>query len=218
MKQFSILFVLLLCDNAFSQTTCVNSGFESSQPGSYNYNPSGVAGWTVSSRSSTACLTPSLSWSGGSPKFSLLATPVIDGVIGTIPHSPLGGTVVALLNNASSPYYVTTRLAQTFSVTNANQYFNFAFATASNDGTHQLCCENPACYFQLKDANGNVLSCFSESVAPSSTCASAVSLTITGAWSYTNWKVRTLNLAGLVGSTATFEAIVKDCNFGAHCG
>jgi hypothetical protein len=214
MKELFLLSSLVLSQAAFGQA-CVNTGFESTPLGPYTTS-NAVTGWTLTSRQHTSCMVSTTTWTPGSPDFAILATPISDGYIGTIPHSPLGGTVVARLNDNNTSDYVATRLTQSFPVSSGNSYFNFAFASMLDDGTHNFCCENPSLYFNIRDINGNVLSCFSESVVPTANCGSAVSLTISGGSGYTNWQTRSFNLSSLIGSTVTIEVIAADCNFGAH--
>src|SRR5688572_19425955 len=91
-----ILKVILLFSscNLIGQS---NLDFEQTSPGQYSLTNS-VNGWTVSSTTLTGCSTPT-NFSSGSPEFSLLSTPLVDPVVGTISNSPLGGSVIASVQN-----------------------------------------------------------------------------------------------------------------------
>ena len=103
---FALLFSFHL--NFFCQSTftCNNVDFEQTSPGTYT-SANAVAGWTVSSQSPTSCITSSV-WAPGSPEFSVVATPIFGfPYLGNIMHSPLGGTVVARLNNNNANSNIT---------------------------------------------------------------------------------------------------------------
>ena len=206
--------------NTINVAPCVNEGFELNAPGSYT-SAGSVTGWTISSRTADGQCSPT-SWNAGSSEFSLVATPIVNfGAIGTIPHSPLGGTVVAQLNN-TSPNFNTTRLSQSFPVTSANAFFQFAYAGFWQDGNAgHGCCDQALFKLLVKDCNGNLLACPTLSLNPyTSGCTSGLTTyTVTsGADSWCNWLVRSVDLTPFIGSCVTIEAIGSDCDGGAHYG
>jgi hypothetical protein len=197
---------------------CVNEGFESTSPGNYT-SANAVTGWTVTSHDYFGCITSSVNWSSGSNQFAIVATPITSlTAIGTLPHSPLGGTVVARLNNFT-PDYKCTRISQTFPVTSSNNLFTYAFAGYWEDGgSGHGCCEQPGFRVVIKDCQGNISSCVSETLAIS--CANSISTySLYGsAGIYTNWQVRSIDLTPFVGSCVTVEAMSNDCAYGGHAG
>jgi gliding motility-associated-like protein len=215
-------------NNYVNVAPCVNEGFESSLPGVYTTS-TGVTGWTVSSRTQDGSCSPS-GWTPGSSVFSLVATPILNwglagGSIGVIPNSPLGGTVVAQLNDHAAGDYDQTRLAQTFPVTSANTLFQFAYAGYWEDaGSSHPCCPSSAAQpgFSVKmyDCLGAPLSCSNLSLNPGSGCQSTgvtFSLNSQGAL-WTNWQVKYIDLTPYIGTCVTIEFIQSDCSYGGHWG
>jgi gliding motility-associated-like protein len=212
-------------DNFVNTTPCVNEGFEATPPGAYPNNGGAVNGWVVESTTSNgktlACGTPTNApWVAGSPEFSIAATPIFGHpYIGTIPHSPLGGNNVAVLNN-TTPGFVVTRLSTTFLVNSSNVLFQFAYA-GSWDGSGHSCCDQPFFTINMYDCNGDPLSCSSISLTPpGALCqngASGYSIT-TNNISWTNWQVKYIDLTPYIGSCVTIRITNGDCNGGAHHG
>jgi len=198
---------------------CVNEGFELSAPGTYS-NANGVSGWTLSSRVADGQCSPT-NWNAGSSEFSLVTTPILHPIIGIIPQSPFGGTVVAQLNDLT-PNFNTTRLSTSFPVTTANRLFQFAYAGYWQDGNSgHLCCDQAAFKIVLKDCLGAVLTCASISLNPStSSCPSGLTTysmtTSIDFWS--SWQVRNIDLTPYIGSCVTIDVISSDCSGGAHYG
>jgi len=206
--------------NVVNVLPCVNEGFESNAPGAYPAANS-VVGWTVSSRVADLQCSPT-NWTAGSSEFSIVATPILSVPnIGTIPHSPLGGTVVAQLNNFS-PNYNTTKLSQTFPVTSANCFYQFAYAGFWQDGgTSHGCCEQAAFKLLIKDCFGVPLSCRSLTLNPyTGGCPTGLTsyTTTSSGDSWTNWQVRSVDLTPFIGSCITVEIINADCGYGGHFG
>ena len=202
-------------------TPCVNEDFELTPSGTYAAINS-VAGWTLQSRlansGGNACGT---NWNPGSPTFSILTTPFVWPIIGTIPHSPLGGTQVARLNNSATGDYNQTRLVQSFPVTNNNTLFQFAYAGYWQDGGGgHGCCDQPGIGFRMYDCSGNPLACSSLSLFPGIGCqSSGVTYTLQGATaSWTNWQVKYIDLTPYIGGCVTIEVMTTDCAFGGHYG
>ncbi|WP_317899957.1 gliding motility-associated C-terminal domain-containing protein [Aurantibacillus circumpalustris] len=215
--------------NIVNLAPCVNEGFESSLPGVYT-SSNGVTGWTVSSRQQDGACSPT-GWTPGSPAFSLIATPIISWgtvpgpIMGVIPNSPLGGTLVAQLNNHQASDYNQTKLAQTFPVTSNNTVFQFAYAGYWEDpGSGHTCCngsgtaQQPGFSVKMYDCQGAPLACSNLSLNPG--CQSAgVSFSVASngnLWS--NWQVKYIDLTPYVGSCITIEFIQSDCSLGGHWG
>ena len=197
---------------------CVNEDFEQTAPGVYT-NATAVNGWTIWSRQSNGICSPN-NWTLGSNEFSIVATPIVAfPIIGNIPHSPLGGTRVARLNN-STPNSSSTRLTQTFPVTNANTLFQFAYAGYWQDGGGgHTCCDQPRINVNMYDCLGAPLACSSLSLAPGSGCQSTgTTYTVASGASWTNWQVKFIDLTPYIGSCVTIEVTTMDCSFGGHYG
>lgn len=210
--------------NTTNVAPCVNEDFESTTPGAYNNISNAATGWTVESTTSQlkqmGCGTPTNpGWVGGSPEFSIMSTPIF-GVpfIGTIPNSPLGGTVIAQLNDAT-PGFVVTRLSTTFPVTSANTLFQFAYAGSWNGTGHQ-CCDQPFFTINMYDCTGAPLGCSSISLTPpGAMCQNGVTgYSVTNGISWTNWQIKYIDLTPFVGTCVTIRVVNGDCNGGAHHG
>jgi hypothetical protein len=216
-KYLLIIFVILFNSFLRSQTVCVNTNFESTSAGAYTASNS-VSAWIVSSQSVTGCSTSTV-WTPGSSEFSIVSTPQGSlPYIGTLGNSPLGGTVVARLNNQTANNY-STRLTQTLQVTNANPLFQYAFAGIWQGGGHS-CCEQAGYKISLKDAQGIPLLCTTQSLTPngSGCTGSASGYSVTSGNLWTNWQVRFVDLSAYTGSVITLEIIVNDCAYGDHYG
>lgn len=198
----------------------VNIDFESSSAGTYTAGNS-VSGWSLTSQTATNCGPGA--WVSGSPEFSLVNTPIVSfPVIGFIPQSPLGGNVVAALNNQTANSSV-TKLSQVISVTNNNYSMQFAYAGVWQNHTTALCCENTGFQLVLKDQNGTLLSCHSLTVNTDHVCGTAgvttsVMTTGSGFVAWTNWQIRFIDLTPYINSNITIEIISKDCIYGDHYG
>ncbi|MEI6022210.1 MAG: hypothetical protein WCR21_13870, partial [Bacteroidota bacterium] len=205
-----------------SVSPCVNEGFEATPVGAYigASNSLAVTGWTLSSRIANGSC-PFSNWTNGATEFSIVSTPILNfPTIGTIPHSPLGGTVVARINNSTSNTSV-NRLTQSFPVTNANALFQFAYCGYWQDGGNgHSCCDQPGVYFKMYSCSGTQLSCSSLSLAPGSGCQSTgTSYTVipnTASW--TNWQTKFVDLTPYIGTCITIEIYTTDCSFGGHFG
>ncbi|HPQ09315.1 MAG TPA: gliding motility-associated C-terminal domain-containing protein [Bacteroidia bacterium] len=198
-----------------SAAPCNNEDFETGT----------FAGWTVTEGSNSnsctqggCCPNPGINWS------SIFTTPAADpnGIIGTIPNSPLGGTKVALLNGAidNGWNYKVTRIQQTFPVTANNALFQFAFMAALENAGH-TCCDQPFAQINLLDCSGNQLPCPTYSIiAPTSGCSSTFTgWTNGGGWTYTSgWQISSIDLTPYIGSCVTIRVTVGGCNAGGHGG
>ncbi|WP_317898674.1 T9SS type A sorting domain-containing protein [Aurantibacillus circumpalustris] len=212
-KLYYIFFSVLLF--VFTSRAQINIDFEATPVGTYT-SASAVNGWTISSRTATSC-NSTATWSLGSPEFSIIATPQsFLPNIGTLPNSPLGGTVVAQLNSYYSANSSVTRLAQTFSVTSLNAYIQFAYAGIWLSGTHS-CCEQAGFKVLLYDQAGNPITCPSYTLAGAG-CASIPTYTLSGNTSWTNWQIQSIYLQSYIGSNVTLEITNYDCTASDHYG
>ncbi len=194
-----------------SSGSCNNLDFENSSVGSYTSGNS-AAGWQLHHRFVTLCNT-TIPWSQGSPEFSIVATPLTEPGIGTLPHSPLGGTKIARLNN-NFPSSLQTMLSRSVFVTQQNYKFIYAFAGVLNDGSH-LCCEQP--YLSIRVNNSSCGELIKG--APGASCANP----LPAGFSYTTnylyvakWQVDTLNLLPYIGMQVDVNFVASDCIFGGH--
>lgn len=210
---------LLFCFSFKAQT---NVDFEQTPVGSYTA-ANAVSGWTVSSRTANGvCPVPTNSWNPGSNEFSIVATP-INGILPPgyiIPHSPLGGTNVARLNNSIANANQ-TRIAQTFVVTNSNSLLQFAYAGYWEDGGGgHNCCQQPGFLVQQYDINGNLLACSALTLIPNTACQSAAVMytVIPGVACWSNWQLKYIDLSPFIGTTVKIEFTTMDCSIGDHYG
>ncbi len=201
-------------NNVINVAPCVNEDFELTAPGQYN-SSNGVQGWTITSgQNSCNQLTGEgmpTTWNQGSPEFWIVATPIIVPFIGNLTTSPLGGNVVAQLQNQQANG-LCTKIAQTFPVTQANTLFQFAYAGAYQDGGHD-CCNQPFLKIRMFDCNGAPLTCSSLSLNPTGNGCSQGSpgYTISSGVAWTNWSVKYIDLTPFLGSCVTIEVINSDC-------
>lgn len=201
-----------------STLNCAGWDFESISPGTYT-TANAIPDWTISSQTANTC-SASPVWTAGSTEFSVVSTPVFGlPVIGTLPHSPLGGTRVLRLNDTVTNFY-STKIARTITVTANDYQFQFAYAGLWFDGGH-LCCEQSKFSVNLY-INGTLLNCTSGNVYAS---AGGCTNTFTNSsydtpqlvrWN--NWKIETLDLSVYIGQVLTIEIVCSDCTFGGHYG
>ena len=176
MSKTVILFLFVIfgrVDLFFGQ---INIGFEQTLPGAYTAS-NAVSGWTL--ESTTTSVNPILCnnnivWSAGSPEFSVVTTPILSNPYTpgnpfsinnvSIMNSPLGGNNVVRLQDVNGNA-LATRLRTTFTVTNANSIFYFAYA-GSWDGSAHQCCEQPSFNVKVYSCLGSVNACLSTTVVP----------------------------------------------------
>jgi hypothetical protein len=215
-----------------AQSACNNVDFELSTVGQYT-TANAVSGWTVTSQANTNannCGFSAGTWTAGSPQFQVVQTPVSGlSSIGTLSHSPLGGTKVVRLNNPQIvpiQFNVTnlrTKISRTFSVTASNTLFRFAFAGQYSNDYHS-CCDQPLFALRLLDCNQATLSCYAYSLQPAASLCTMVpmSYSVTNAQGiliyYTGWKVQEVDLTPFIGSCVTVEAMSSGCAAGSHAG
>ncbi|WP_317898672.1 T9SS type A sorting domain-containing protein [Aurantibacillus circumpalustris] len=221
-NRLHIFFYLLLfvINNIKSQIT--NIDFEASPVGSYT-NSNAVNGWTVSSITGNGSCNY-VNWQPGSGTFSVLATPILNlPYIGNLLNSPLGGSKIVALNNAS-PNYVVTKIAQNFAVNYTSSIFQYAYAGSWDYSPTETCCTGANFQVIVKDCFGTVLPCFSYTLNPNGgTCPSAsgsTTLTTIGniPTNWANWVVRTVDLSPFIGSCVTVEVIANSCALASHVG
>lgn len=215
MKQpLAFLFACFIHISISSQN-CNNEDFEATATGSHSLANS-VNGWTISSQTYTGCGFPS-TWLPGSSEFSVISTPVLGAPnIGNLPNSPLGGSKVAVLNDLTANSSV-TRLTKLFTITSPTQaLLSFAFAGSWQNGSHN-CCEQSAFKVQLRDCNGNLVTCPNYTLAGFG-CDYVPSYTVSSGISWTSWQVKYFDLSQFLNSCVTLEVMVKDCAHGDHYG
>jgi hypothetical protein len=204
-------------------TPCTNMDFESGFPGTYT-NSSNVSGWTVSSQIVTSCNTSTV-WTPGSLEFSVHTTPLAGvPLIGTLQQSPLGGSKIVQLNNYTPNQY-STMLSRTISVTSGNTIFQFAYAGIWQDGFHN-CCEQSLFIIQFRTCQGAIIPCltysFNATQAPSICNNFPVHAYSPGgfsnSYSWTNWRIKNIDLSQYIGSCLEVEVISSDCIFSGHYG
>ncbi|MBL7931155.1 MAG: T9SS type A sorting domain-containing protein [Bacteroidia bacterium] len=212
---FSFVSLLIVAEKTNAQA--VNIDFEASLAGTYTTGNS-VSGWSLTSQTATNC--SGSSWVSGSPEFSLVNTPISGfPITGFIPNSPLGGYVVASLNNQTANSSI-TRLSQSFFVSGANTFLQFAYAGVWQNHGSVLCCQEAGFDFLLKDQNGNLLSCSSLTLGGSSCQATGITYSVAGngTYNWTNWQIKAIDLSPYINSNITVEIIANDCIYGDHYG
>lgn len=214
-------FVLCFADNVFSQTA--NIDFELTPVGTYTA-ANAVSGWTVSSRinKTTGYCTPTTTWAPGSPEFSIVSTPIVGfPMTGVIPHSPLGGSHVARLNNLVADT-TAIRISRTYSVSSSLSVLKLAYAGVWQDGGpgHLWFCEQPHFKIELKDQLGNPLTCLGLTMAPGlGNQSPGMTFTINPInYFWSNWQVKYFDLTPFIGNVITIEMVSSDCARGDHYG
>ncbi|PBQ32645.1 hypothetical protein CNR22_12980 [Sphingobacteriaceae bacterium] len=217
MKKFFTTLAIFLVTATFLKAQVANMDFESTAAGTYSTSNS-VSGWSVTSQALSSC-PRSTTWNLGSPKFAVLATPIASvPVIGSLAHSPLGGTQIVQLNNTAGTGYA-TKLSRTFSVTSSNLLFQYAYAAIVEGGNH-TCCEGAFFKAELFQ-NGNLQSCFSYTMSPDIGCQSSGSTFSTAANGFvywTNWQVKFIDLSAFINTNVTIEISASDCTWPGHYG
>jgi hypothetical protein len=206
MKHLLFSAMLLIGGKAISQSTCSNLDFEAGNLG----------GWMVTSGQNTlstgmggCCPT------AGSAEATVVATPLVDPNMGTIPNSPLGGTQVAKLNDAS-PSGLVTRLTYSLVVTSFNAVLPYAVAGLSQGSGH-ACGDQPYFNMQARDMLNNIIS--TNHMEPGVGCTgSSVFTNTTSTYSYFGWTTFSVNLTAYIGQTVTINFTTGDCDGWGHYG
>jgi hypothetical protein len=201
---------------------CQNEDFEGLPTGSV----AAIPGWTLSVGQNTAtsgscsmvgccALTPTAG-------YSVVATPLADPVLGTIPNSPLGGSNVLKISDNIVNFGEVYRIEQTFSVTSTNSVMKYAYMSAL-DGTGHTCCDNAYMNVLFYDCSNNLIPAISHSiVVPGSVCSSSTYpgwfMNSSGV-SYTpGWVLNSVNLTPYIGSCVSMQVTIGDCTGWAHYG
>lgn len=200
--------------NSINVAPCVNEGFESTAPGAYTAS-NAVTGWTLNTKLMNGCATETTTWNAGASEFSIIATPIsgFPGV-GTLPHSPLGGAVVARLNDYINNAMM-TKLATSFPVTASNSLFQFAWAAYLQSGVN--CCDDAGFFTRMKDCNGSTIACGTMSFAPGCSSTTATFSGQAGGY-YSSWQIKSIDLTPYIGTCVTFECWCTDNSFGGSWG
>lgn len=200
------------------QLPCSNVDFED---GSFT-------GWTVSNGSNSNSLTMAGCCSPGVGVASVVPGAGTDGLVSSVSLvSPLGGTQIAKLNDATAGNK-SQRISQTFNVTSSNAIFQIAYCGVLNSGGH-TCPDQPYINISVMDSAGGVLPCPKINIqAPDPACVAPASVTAgwtyagfdnqSGAVYYHTWDVKTIDLSPYIGSNITVQITVGDCSFTAHYG
>jgi hypothetical protein len=217
MKKILFLIFLLPPSLFFSQ---VNIDFESTAAAQY-VNASSLQGWLIESASNNgnngACCTTNPAFNGGSSECFVVTTPQVAPFIGTVGSSPLGGSKIIKLNDAS-PGILITRVSNTFTVNASNNLLQYAFCGAL-DGSGSSCCNQPFGRVEILSCTGSILACYTNSIFASSQCFASTIMTIsTQGIAYTNWQVRSVDLSPFTGSCITVRFQAGDNPGGAHFG
>jgi gliding motility-associated-like protein len=197
---------------------CVNEDFEQTAPGVYTA-ANAVNGWTIWSASASAGCNLNFSPGCSGNEFEILQTPILGfPTVGNIPHSPLGGTRVARLNNFTNNVSV-TKLSQTFPVTNANNVFQFAFAGFWQNAGHNCPnCEQPGLFVRVLNCNQQQMTCSSVTLSVGCPSVGATFSTDASSNAWCNWQARSIDLTPYIGTCVTFEVWTQDCPFSGHWG
>lgn len=198
---------------------CVNEGFEMGN----------FTGWiTTIGTNTNSCAYPTATVPlGMGPTLTVLTTPLLDPITGVIvPNSPLGGTMVAKLNNTSLGGKV-IKMSQNFLVTNSNYLYDFAYYAVQN-GPH-TCCQQPYMFVRLRDCVNNLLACpnftFNAPATNSNLCPGTgpTNWINTGVcpagqciWRTNGWQKYSMDLTQYIGTCVTVEVMVADCSPTGH--
>jgi hypothetical protein len=222
---------------------CVNEDFESTAPGFYG---SSITGWTIDwTGSNGSTCTSGFGWSSGATQFQIRSTPINNPFpainsfvmpnLSSISASPFGGNVAQLgdFNPNPSPGSLRTRIRKSFTVTAANQFFQFAFFGVWQAPGH-ACCLNPSFSIKFYDCSGNILPCGSYLVEPEQGCINSGGTPFLTCpaycynfWPQTNqsaimctpwWQQRYVNLTQYIGQCITVEFINSNCPYVQHVG
>jgi hypothetical protein len=205
--------------NQILAAPCVNEGFEQ---GSF-------AGWTASvavNANSTSYPNFNNSVSAGS-QLTLVATPHNDTYVGQIPHSPLGGALVARINNNIPTNAPVIMITQTFPVTSTNYIYDFAYWAVMQDAPNHNCTSTPYMSVRVRN-NGTLTPCPNFSIIAPATGLSGcsgigplswTSVAAGGTTVFTSngWQRYSINLSQFAGPVSV-EVMVAHCSATGHFG
>jgi hypothetical protein len=179
-----------------------------------NFETGNFSGWTITKGSPSlmtnytmtgCCATP------GSTAVTVFPTPFNDPYLGVVPHSPLGGSFVAQVNNSNQNGNA-SRITNTFMVT-SNSIFQFAIA-AVVDGILEGCESIAYAHVRVLDAGGSPI--YSVHHVPNgantATCSSSAFTNTVTNKAFFCWQTYTVNLAPYIGTNVSVEVT------GANCG
>lgn len=232
---------------------CTNEDFEASTAGVVT-SSSQIAGWTCTggSHAGTSNVCNMLACCPSQPsQIELITCPgggYIDSKIGgvypiysvfgngnnngsninyQVPF-PLKGSNIIRINN-TNPDFSISRLSKSFSVSNGNSFFQFAFMTVFS-AAHQ-CCDAPAVKISLFNVSaGTLIPCPAFSVSAQSQCSQGSPLQfyegvsgapVSGSGGnavFSKWNVSSVDLADYAGQTIRVDVTVSDCTAGGHFG
>ncbi len=140
-----------------------------------------------------------------------------DPATGYLLTSPLGGSVVARLND-NVPSAGAVILETKFRVTPQTRFLKAAFALVFETAGHD-CVDNP--FFKIEVFNCNSTAGMSEyfTQAQEGTCVGQTILSPTlTTLSATNWRVHCFDFSAYLNSTVSLRITMADCKFVGHCG
>jgi hypothetical protein len=208
---------------------CLNEDFEAYSPGVYS---SGLD-WSISAEQNisintaicgTMSTASAFTVSPPYNSFAVATTPITDAKCNNVPHSPLGGSNIAVINKHQNLNYA-TRVAQTFSVTTNNCYYYYAYLAVLENGGH-ACCDHCYATFNFYNCTNNLIAALSRTCIPPSSNSVCTNV---GNWSTqtissslymfnSGWEVCAANLSPYIGSCITVEVIVSNCAGAGHYG
>jgi gliding motility-associated-like protein len=202
---------------------CSNEGFESGNLGS----------WTIERGQNTSSqiyptFTSNITSSPGTQAV-VLTTPITDFFVGTIPASPLGGSMVARINNSVVGTAAIIRISQTFPVTLTNYLYDFAYWAVMQNAASHNCQETPYMAVRVRNFTGTLQACPNFSIVAPSTgaggCSGIGPLTWNSVGSGTNqvrssngWQKFSIDLTSYIGQNVTIEVLVGHCSLTGHFG
>src|SRR5690606_34712625 len=133
------------------------------------------------------------------------ATPVLSvPILGTLGHSPLGGSNVIKMNGGANSTSV--RLARLFPVGPNLTVLKFAYAGVIDTYSAHSCCEQASFEVLVRNLQGNVLQCSSYSISTPG-CLGNATLSSAGNSAFTNWKTAIIDLSPYFLTGAIIEVI-----------
>jgi hypothetical protein len=192
-----------------------------------NFESGNFSGWTIksgttqvlqSNQTMTTCC-----GTAGSPEAIIMTTPFAEPYAGYLPHSPLGGTKVARLNDSDATTInlgLITRISYPIAVTPSTnlQYAISGYVT----GLTHPCDDYAYANVRLKDGSGTVfyvnqLMDYSGSTACGNSAAFTNTITSHGL-AYFCWQTYSVNLTPYIGQNITLEVTAGDCTGWGHAG
>ncbi len=216
MKKLLVLLFALPLMALGQNATCIDAGFENLPVGA---NTS--LGWSVSTglNTSNSIICPSypVTYNLNAAATSVSTTPIADHKCYGVASSPFSGNKVMVLNKGN--YYSRTRMVQSFSVTNSNFIYRYAYKGLINNGIN---CDGASLIFNFYDCNNAPVPAISRTIVTNSATYNAdVPYWNTGAPFYAggilysmlvytpNWVLHSVNLSPYIGTCITVEVIAS---------